>query len=66
MYDFFKKKEGITLLHYLAHARPMFYEAQRKDAARAAWYTDFYINAKNGLLLFVTRQNYLGYSCRLT
>jgi len=36
VYDIFKEKEGITLLHYLAHARRMFYEAQRKDAARAA------------------------------
>lgn len=36
-YDFFKEKEGITVLHCMAHARRKFYEAQANDAARAAY-----------------------------
>ena len=31
VYDFFKEKEGVTLLHCMAHARRMFYEAQLND-----------------------------------
>ena len=35
VYDFFKEKEDITVLHCMAHARRMFYEAQANDADRA-------------------------------
>ncbi len=31
VYDFFKEKEDITVLHCMAHARRMFYEAQTND-----------------------------------
>lgn len=37
VYDFFKDKEDITVLHCMAHARRMFYEAQANDANRAAY-----------------------------
>ena len=37
VYDFFKEKEDITVLHCMAHARRMFYEAQENDANRAAY-----------------------------
>lgn len=37
VYDFFKEKEDITVLHCMAHARRMFYEAQSNDAHRAAY-----------------------------
>ncbi len=37
VYDFFKEKEDITVLHCMAHARRMFYEAQANDAERAAY-----------------------------
>jgi len=37
VYDFFKDKEDITVLHCMAHARRMFYEAQANDAQRAAY-----------------------------
>jgi transposase len=37
VYDFFKEKEDITVLHCMAHARRMFYEAQVNDAARATY-----------------------------
>lgn len=37
VYDFFKEKEDITVLHCMAHARRMFYEAQANDADRAAY-----------------------------
>lgn len=35
LYDFFKQKEGITVLHCMAHARRMFYDALENDTARA-------------------------------
>jgi transposase len=35
VYDFFKEKEEVTVLHCMAHARRMFYEAQQNDRARA-------------------------------
>jgi len=35
VYDFFKEKEDITVLHCMAHARRMFYEAQANDADRS-------------------------------
>jgi transposase len=35
VYNIFKEKEGITLLHCMAHARRMFYEALINDKARA-------------------------------
>jgi transposase len=35
VYDFFKEKEDITVLHCMAHARRMFYEAQANDAIRS-------------------------------
>jgi len=35
LYDFFKQKEGITVLHCMAHARRMFYDALENDADRA-------------------------------
>ncbi len=37
VYDFFKGKEGITLMHCMAHARRMFYEALGNDKARAEY-----------------------------
>jgi hypothetical protein len=37
VYDFFKEKEGVTLLHCMAHARRMFYEAQLNDLPRATY-----------------------------
>lgn len=37
VYDFFKEKEDITVLHCMAHARRMFYEAQANDAPRAGY-----------------------------
>ena len=36
-YEIFDKREGITLLHCMAHARRMFYEALQNDEARAAY-----------------------------
>lgn len=35
VYDFFKEKEDITVLHCMAHARRMFYEAQANDTVRS-------------------------------
>jgi transposase len=35
VYDFFKGKEDITLMHCMAHARRMFYEALANDNVRA-------------------------------
>lgn len=35
VYDVFDKKDGITLLHCMAHARRMFYEALQNDETRA-------------------------------
>jgi len=35
LYDFFKQKEDITVLHCMAHARRMFYDALENDTARA-------------------------------
>jgi transposase len=35
LYDFFKQKEGITVLHCMAHARRMFYDALENDTTRA-------------------------------
>jgi transposase len=36
VYDFFKEKEGVTVLHCMAHARRMFHEAQQNDLPIAA------------------------------
>lgn len=35
LYDFFKQKEGITVLHCMAHARRMFYDALENEIGRA-------------------------------
>src|SRR5215203_2065581 len=35
VYDLFKDKEGITVLHCMAHARRMFFEAQANDLPRS-------------------------------
>lgn len=37
VYDLFKEQNDITLLHCMAHARRMFYEAQQNDKARAEY-----------------------------
>lgn len=37
VYDFFKQKEEITVLHCMAHARRMFYEALANDKSRAEY-----------------------------
>jgi transposase len=37
VYDFFKDKENITVLHCMAHARRMFFEAQGNDLSRAGY-----------------------------
>ncbi len=37
VYDFFKEKEGITLMHCMAHARRMFYEALSNNKAIAEY-----------------------------
>ncbi len=37
MYDYFKDKEGIAVLHCMAHARRMFYEARDNDKATAEY-----------------------------
>lgn len=37
VYDFFKEQEDINVLHCMAHARRMFYEAQANDANRTAY-----------------------------
>lgn len=37
VYDFFKEQEGITVLHCMAHARRMFYEAHQNDVDRAVY-----------------------------
>jgi transposase len=37
VYDFFKDKEGITVLHCMAHARRKFYDAQQNDLPRATY-----------------------------
>ncbi len=37
VYNFFKDKDDITVVHCMAHARRMFYEAQSNDAARSAY-----------------------------
>lgn len=37
VYDFFKNKEAITVLHCMAHARRMFFEAQGNDHYRAGY-----------------------------
>lgn len=37
IYDFFKKKEGITLMHCMAHARRMFFDALENDPAGAEY-----------------------------
>jgi transposase len=37
LYDFFKEKEDITVLHCMAHARRMFYDALQNDKARAEY-----------------------------
>lgn len=37
IYDIFKDKDDITVLHCIAHARRKFYDAQQNDAARAVY-----------------------------
>jgi len=37
VYDFFKQKKDITVLHCMAHARRMFYESQDNDKATAEY-----------------------------
>ena len=37
VYDFFKEKEDITLMHCMAHARRMFYEAMNNDKTRTEY-----------------------------
>ena len=37
VYEFFKEKEDVTVLHCMAHARRMFYAALANDKARAAY-----------------------------
>jgi len=37
VYDFFKEKEDITVLHCMAHARRMFFEAQTNDVVLATY-----------------------------
>jgi transposase len=37
VYDFFKETEDITLMHCMAHARRMFYEAMNNDKTRAEY-----------------------------
>jgi len=37
VYDVFDKRENITLLHCMAHARRMFTEALENDATRAGY-----------------------------
>lgn len=37
IYDYFKQKEGITVLHCMAHARRMFFEAMKNDETRAQY-----------------------------
>jgi transposase len=37
VYDFFKDKDDITLMHCMAHARRMFYEALNNDKTRAEY-----------------------------
>jgi transposase len=37
VYDFFKEKEDITLMHCMAHARRMFYEALANDKMRSEY-----------------------------
>jgi transposase len=37
VYDFFKEKEDITLMHCMAHARRMFYEALGNDKVRGEY-----------------------------
>jgi transposase len=44
VYDFFKEKEDITVLHCMAHARRMFYEAQANDATRSAYALEQFAN----------------------
>ena len=44
VYDFFKEKEDITVLHCMAHARRMFYEAQANDADRSAYALEQFAN----------------------
>lgn len=51
VYDFFKQKDDITLLHCMAHARRMFYEAFDNDKARAG-----YALAQIGLLYNIERK----------
>ena len=36
-YDFFKEKEGITVLHCMAHARRYFYDALQNDKDRSQY-----------------------------
>ena len=36
-YDLFKQKQGIIVLHCMAHARRMFYDAQQNDKSRAEY-----------------------------
>lgn len=51
VYDFYKKQEGITVLHCMAHARRMFYESQQHDLPRAT-----YALEQMGLLYAIERK----------
>ena len=37
VYDFFKQQQGITVMHCMAHARRMFFDALQNDPARAQY-----------------------------
>lgn len=37
LYDFFKQQQGITVMHCMAHARRMFFDALKNDPARAQY-----------------------------
>lgn len=51
VYNYFKQKEGITVLHCMAHARRMFFEAMQNDQTRAQ-----YALAQFGLLYDIERK----------
>jgi transposase len=51
VYDIFKKKDSITVLHCMAHARRMFYETQESDKADAE-----YVLAEIGKLYAIERK----------
>ena len=51
VYDFFKEKEGIKVMHCMAHARRMFYESLGNDKTRSE-----YALAQIGLLYDIDRK----------